>query len=42
MGTKSRAEKGCGDDMKRDCPFSSTRVEELRRKCSGSDGMADG
>ena len=42
MGTKSRAEKGGGDNMKRDCPLSSIRVEELRRKCSGNDGMADG
>jgi hypothetical protein len=41
MGTKSRADKG-GDNMKRDCPLRSIRFEELRRKCSGSDGMADG
>lgn len=42
MGTKSRAERGYGDDMERDLPLSSIRVEELRSKCSGSDGMADG
>lgn len=42
MGTKSRAERGYGDDMERELSLSSIRVEELRSKCSGSDGMADG
>ena len=42
MGTKSRAERGGGDNIKRDCSLSNIRVEELRRKCSGSDGMANG
>lgn len=42
MGTKSKAERGYGDDMERDLPLSNTRVEELSNKCSGRDGMADG
>lgn len=42
MGTKSRAERGRGDEIERDCPLSNIRVEALGRKCSGSDGMADG
>lgn len=42
MGTKSRAERGYCGDMERDLPLSSIQVEELRSKCSDSDGMADG
>lgn len=42
MGTRSRAERGYGDDMERGVPFHSIRVEELRSKCSGNDGVADG
>ena len=42
IGTKSRAERGYGDDMERGLPLSSIQVEELKSKCSDSDGMANG